>query len=148
MSNVFIVGLSTFHDQYSGNQLGKNVVYLIDIDDMRVCHLGDLGHLLSSEQVEEMSTAEVLLLPVGGISTIDAARAAETVRMLEPRLVIPMHYKTEALSRDLAPVDQFLKEIGLREVEPQPKLSMTKSSLPSETRVMVLDYATRSAPKG
>ena len=79
-------------------------------------------------------------LPVGGVSTINASQAAEVVRRLEPRVVIPMHYKTPALSRELDTVDRFLREIGAMEVTPQPKLSLTKSSLPASTHVFLLDY--------
>lgn len=140
IANAFIIGRESFHDQDRGSQRGKNTIYLIEIDDVTVCHLGDLGHLLSAEQAEDMSTAQVLLIPVGGVSTIDAAQAAETIRLLEPRLVIPMHYKTEVLNRPLAPLDRFLGEMGLNEVTPQSKLSVTSATLPSETRVVVMDY--------
>jgi len=84
---------------------------------------------------------DVLLLPVGGVSTINAAKAAEVVRQLEPKVVIPMHYKTPALkNKELEPVDKFLKEIGAKELSPLPKLSVSKSSLPPSTQVFLLDY--------
>ena len=139
-AGVFIHGIGTFHDNERGEQRGKNTVYLIEIDEITVCHLGDLGHALSSEQVEEMSSAEVLLVPVGGLSTIDAATAAEMVRLLQPRIVIPMHFKTEVVPFKLEPVDNFLNEMGLKGASPQPKLSITKTSLPEEMQVVVLDY--------
>jgi len=139
-AGVFINGISTFHDDEKGKRRGKNTVYLIEIDEITVCHLGDLGHALSSEQVEEMSSAEVLLVPVGGLSTIDAATAAEMVRLLQPRIVIPMHFKTEVVPFKLEPVDNFLNEMGLKGTTPQPKLSITKASLPEEMQVVVLDY--------
>jgi L-ascorbate metabolism protein UlaG (beta-lactamase superfamily) len=96
--------------------------------------------VLTAEQVEEIGNVDVLLLPVGGMSTINAPMAAEVVRQLEPKVVVPMHYKTQALSWELEPVVRFLKEIGVKEVEPQPKLSLTKSSLPASTQVFLLDY--------
>ncbi len=145
IANAFIIGLDSCHDQVKGAERGKNIIFLIEMDDITVCHLGDLGHTLSAEQVEALSAAHVLLVPVGGTTTIDAARAAETVRLLEPKLVIPMHYKTEAISRDLAPVDRFLREMGLKETQPEPKLSVTKTTLPPETRVVVLDYRRQGA---
>ena len=83
---------------------------------------------------------DVLLLPVGGISTINATMAAEVVRQLEPKVVIPMHYKTLALSRELAPVEGFLKEMGIEQINSQPKLSLTQSSLPASTQMFLLDY--------
>ena len=82
----------------------------------------------------------MLLLPVGGVSTINASKAAEVVRQLEPKAVIPMHYKTQAISREMEPVEKFLKEIGVKEVNSQSRLSFTKSSLPSSTQVFLLDY--------
>ena len=140
ITNVFITGIRTFHDAEGGRRRGKNTVYLIEIDDMRICHLGDLGHLLSSDQIEEMSDVDILLVPVGGVSTINAAMAAEIISLLEPKIAMPMHFKTEAVNLELEPLKQFLKEMGLKEVVPQPKLIVSKSSLPKETRLIVLDY--------
>jgi len=140
ISGVLIIGIMTFHDAARGGKSGKNTVYLMEIDDIVVCHLGDLGHVLTIGQVEEMGNVDVLLLPVGGVSTINAPMAAEVVRQLEPKVVVPMHYKTSALRWELEPVERFLKEIGVKQVEPQPKLSLTKSSLPVSTQVFLLDY--------
>ncbi len=140
ISGVLITGIATFHDRERGQKRGKSTVYLIEVDEVSVCHLGDLGHVLTAEQVEEIGTVDVLLLPVGGVSTINAPVAAEVVRQLEPKAVVPMHYKTEALSWELEPVDRFLKEIGVKEINSQPKLSFTRSSLPISTQVFLLDY--------
>ena len=140
ISGVLIIGIATFHDGEGGSKRGKNTVYLMEIDEISVCHLGDLGHVLTGEQVEEIDNVDVLLLPVGGVSTINAPMAAEIVRQLEPKAVIPMHYKTPALSWELEPVERFLKEIGAKEVNPQSKLSLTKSNLPASTQVFLLDY--------
>ena len=140
ISGVLISGIATFHDGERGKKRGKNTVYLMEIDEISVCHLGDLGHVLTGEQVEEIDNVDVLLLPVGGVSTINAPMAAEVVRQLEPKAVIPMHYKTPALSWELEPVERFLKEIGAKEVNSQPKLSLTKSNLPASSQVILLDY--------
>jgi len=140
ISGVLITGIATFHDRERGQKRGKNTVYLIEVDEVSVCHLGDLGHVLTAEQVEEIGNVDVLLLPVGGVSTINAPVAAEVVRQLEPKAVAPMHYKTEVLSWELEPVDRFLKEIGVKEINSQPKLSFTRSSLPATTQVFLLDY--------
>ncbi|TET26727.1 MAG: lactamase [Dehalococcoidia bacterium] len=140
ISGVLITGIATFHDQEGGKKRGKNTVYLMEIDEVMVCHLGDLGHVLTSGQVEEISNVDVLLLPVGGVSTISAPLAAEVVRQLEPKAVVPMHYKTPALNWKLEPVSEFLKEIGVKGVSSQPKLSVTRSSLPTSTQVFLLDY--------
>jgi L-ascorbate metabolism protein UlaG (beta-lactamase superfamily) len=140
ISNVFIYGIPTFHDSEKGQKRGKNTVFFIEIDEIKLCHLGDLGHVPTSEQIEQIGDVEVLMVPVGGVSTLDAAGAAETIGLLEPRLVLPMHYKTDAVKMELEPLEKFVKVMGLKEVVPQPKLNITKSTLPLETRVVVLDY--------
>jgi L-ascorbate metabolism protein UlaG (beta-lactamase superfamily) len=140
INGVLIIGMTTFHDTEGGKNRGKNTIYLIEIDEVSICHLGDLGHVLTTKQVEEIDNIDVLLIPVGGVSTIDAARAAEVVRQLDPKVVVPMHYKTEALNRELDPVDKFLKEMGSKQIEPQPKLSVTKANLPLSTQVFLLNY--------
>ena len=138
IAEVFIRGIKTFHDSIQGGKQGKNTIYIMEMDRVNLCHLGDLGHMPSPQQIEEIGSIDVLLVPVGGVSTIDARVAAEIVRLLNPKIVIPMHYRTEVVTW-LEPVDRFLKEIGLREIIPQPKISITRSNLPSQTQVVVLD---------
>jgi L-ascorbate metabolism protein UlaG (beta-lactamase superfamily) len=140
ISDILIIGIATFHDAENGAQRGKNTVYLMEIDEVSLCHLGDLGHMLSAEQIEELGNVDILLAPVGGVSTIDAPVAAELARRLEPKVVIPMHYQTEALSWELEPVERFLKEMGGEQVTPQPKLSFNRSNLPASTQVYLLGY--------
>ncbi len=140
ISDVFILGIATFHDDVKGKDKGKNTVYVIELDDISICHLGDLGHVLTSEQAEEIGDVDVLMLPVGGVRTINASVAAQIVRQLEPKVVVPMHYKTPApIDWDLEPVDKFLKEIGVKEISPQTKLSLTKSNLPVNMQVFLLE---------
>ena len=138
ISNVLIIGIATFHDSVGGQARGKNTAYLMEIDGVAVCHLGDIGHVLSDEQVEEMGNVDVLFLPVGGVNTINASMAAEVIRKIEPKAVIPMHYKTKALKRELDPVGAFLKEMGMGQVEPRPRISFSRSNLPLSTQVFVL----------
>ncbi len=140
IGGILIIGITTFHDMEGGQKEGRNTIFLIEVDEVSVCHLGDLGHVLTAEQVEEIDNVDVLLLPVGGVSTIDAPMAAEVVRQLDPKVVVPMHYKTPQLNRELESVDSFLKEIGIGEVISQPKLSLTKASLPISMQVSLLDY--------
>jgi len=135
---VIILGIATFHDKENGAKLGKNTVFLMEIDELSVCHLGDLGHILTDEQVEELGDIDVLMIPVGGNTTIDAQAAAELVRKLEPKAVIPMHYKTDAVTMELDPIDRFLKEIGVNGIDPQPKLLLSKSNLPQNTQASLL----------
>ena len=140
IGGILIVGMQTFHDEERGKSKGRNTVYLIEVDELSICHLGDLGQLLTAEQAEEIEDVDVLLLPVGGESTIDASQAARVVRQLEPKVVIPMHYKTDAIKRELEPVDRFLKEMGANDVTSQPKLSLTNTNLPLSTQVYLLNY--------
>lgn len=140
VSGVFIVGVPGFHDSEQGANRGRNISYLIDMEEIRFCHLGDIGYVPSARQAEELSRLDLLFLPVGGVSTIDSKAAAEIVRLLNPRVVVPMHYRTEAVSW-LEPLERFTTQMGLKEVIPQPKLSVTKSSVPLETKVVVLDYS-------
>jgi L-ascorbate metabolism protein UlaG (beta-lactamase superfamily) len=140
IGGVLIIGIKTYHDDEKGEKRGKNTAYLIQIDELSICHLGDLGHTLTTEQIAEMDNIDLLLLPVGGVSTIDAAKAAAVVRQLEPKAIIPMHYKTAALKKTLDPVDTFLKEMGIKEISSQPKSSLNKTNLPTSTQVFILDY--------
>jgi L-ascorbate metabolism protein UlaG (beta-lactamase superfamily) len=140
ISNVLIIGVAAFHDDEKGGLRGKNNVYLIEIDELSICHLGDLGHALTDEQVDEIGNVDVLLVPVGGASTINGSKASAIVRQLEPKLVIPMHYRTPVMSRALEPVDSFLKEIGAHDIASQAKLSLNQSNLPASTQVIILEY--------
>ncbi|MGQ9676721.1 MAG: MBL fold metallo-hydrolase [Chloroflexota bacterium] len=135
---VRITGIRTFHDSEGGLRRGKNTVYVIELDDLVVAHLGDLGHVPTPEQVQQMGNVDVLLIPVGGTFTINAAQAAEVVNLVEPKIVIPMHYKTPSLKLDVDSADRFLREMGVKQVEPQPKLVVNKGALPAETTVVLL----------
>jgi len=106
---AFLTGVGTYHDTSKGAARGPNVAFVVEMEDLRVCHLGDLGHTPTPNQVEEMSGVSVLLIPVGGNTTIDGATAAEVVNLIEPAIVIPMHYRTEVTKDELAPLDRFLK---------------------------------------
>ena len=140
LGGVFITGIATYHDGNSGNERGKNTVYSMEIEGVTICHLGDLGHPLSSEIEGDLADVGVLFLPVGGVSTIDGTAASELVRRLSPRIVIPMHYQTPALSRTLDPLDPFLKKMAIKEVAAQPRFSVNRTNLPPSTQVVVLNY--------
>lgn len=118
----------------------RNLAFVFELDDMRICHLGALSAVPTSEQVASIGGVDVLFVPVGGGVALEAAPAVETVTLLEPRLVIPMHYKTDA---DKAPpdgVDPFIKEMSATSGETHAKLNIQRSQLPDETQVMVLEY--------
>lgn len=140
VAGVSVIGLPTFHDAEKGAKRGRNTVYLIEIDDVRICHLGDLGHGLDDADAEIVASVDVLLVPVGSKTAISPVQAAEVVRQLEPRYVIPMHYATPGLKVQLDGVDRFLKEMAVTAVEPQPKLTVQASSATEyETKVVVLE---------
>ncbi|MCL5957932.1 MAG: MBL fold metallo-hydrolase [Chloroflexi bacterium] len=140
ISDVFITGIRTYHDDDKGKLRGTNTVYLLELEDLVICHLGDLGHLLTEEQVDAMSNVDVLLIPVGGRETIDASQASEVISQVEPRVVVPMHYQTDVLTRGLEGVGRFCKEMGLKECPPQEKLSLRAADLPEQMQVVVLDH--------
>ncbi len=140
VAGVYVVGVRTYHDATRGAEHGSNTCFVLEMDEVRVCHLGDLGHALTAEQLEPLATADVLLVPVGGGCTIDAVQAAEVVSLIEPRIIVPMHYGTEAGKDGFAPVDKFLREMGVTSVQSQPKLTATRGTLPDAPQVVVLDY--------
>lgn len=137
---AFITGITTYQDASRGAERGKNIAFIIEMEGLRVCHLGNIGHTPTAEQAEEMTGVDVLLIPVGGGDTIDGAKAAEVVSLLEARVVVPMRYKTDASKNGLEPPDRFLKELGASVGEAQPKLSLNRASVPSETKAILLDY--------
>lgn len=139
VGGVGVLGLNTYHDSTGGTERGRNTLYVIELDDVRVCHLGDLGHRLADDDLEAIGTVDVLLAPVGGGTSLSAPLAAEVVRQVEPRVVVPMHYSHPTIKKDLEPVDRFLKEMGVVGPEPQAKLTIQASSGEFETRVVVLE---------
>lgn len=136
---VTINGIATFHDASTGSERGRNTVYNLLIDGVNLVHLGDLGHPLTEDQVSQIGDTDILLIPVGSVYTIDAEIAAKVVAQLEPRVVIPMHFKIPGLKFELDELDLFLKEMGSEGVEPVAKLSITKDKLPEEINVVVLN---------
>jgi L-ascorbate metabolism protein UlaG (beta-lactamase superfamily) len=140
IGGVFITGVATFHDDKKGSLRGKNTIYIIEMDGITLCHLGDLGHRLDPHLIEEIGDIDILFLPVGEVPTMSIDTTVEIARQLEPHIIIPMHYKTEAFTGDLSPVDKFLDKMRIREPEAKPKLSITSSSLPSSTQTIVLNY--------
>lgn len=138
VKGISIVGIPTFHDKSLGSERGMNTVYNITIDGINIVHLGDLGHTLSEEQVQLIDLTDILLIPVGGVYTIDAKDATQVVAQLEPKVIIPMHYgDIPGLKFELAPVSDFLKELGKDVAEPVNKYVITKDKLPEEPQVVV-----------
>jgi L-ascorbate metabolism protein UlaG (beta-lactamase superfamily) len=108
VKGVEIVGIDTFHDDSKGEKRGRNIVYRFVLDEIRFCHCGDLGHLLTEEDVEAIGEVDILFIPVGGVFTIDAAQAHKVIEMLDPRIVVPMHYRMGGLSIAVNTLDEFL----------------------------------------
>ncbi|HSX39175.1 MAG TPA: MBL fold metallo-hydrolase [Candidatus Saccharimonadales bacterium] len=140
VGGTFIYGLETFHDDKEGKERGKNIMFLIDIDGMTVLHAGDLGHELSAETLEKISDVDVLILPVGGVYTIDAKTAGKIISSIEPSYVIPMHYNDGKENLELEKLDIFLKEMGVEgSVKPEDRFKLnSKSESPEDTQVLVL----------
>ncbi len=132
-----MTGVRTDPPRSNGN---RNIAYIIDVDDVRICHLGDLANLPSTEQIEIMKAADVLLVPVGGHCTIGAPEAMEVISQIEPKLVVPMHYATDVSKAELEGVDRFLREMGLTPPERQARVNVTQSSLPAEPTVVLLEH--------
>jgi len=141
VSGVSVFGVESYHDANKGVERGRNTIYTVMLDEVRVCHLGDLGHELTSELIEQIGAVDVVLCPVGGHFTIDASVAVKTIHQLEPAYAIPMHYKTADhdanVYGDLSDLSVFLKEYGM-EPPAQAKLHVEKSTLPEETELVVL----------
>ncbi|MDP3758385.1 MAG: MBL fold metallo-hydrolase, partial [Candidatus Daviesbacteria bacterium] len=139
VSGVVMTGINSFHDNSEGAERGMNIIFHLLFDNLDIVHLGDLGQAkLTEEQVAQIGQTDILLIPVGSVYTIDSKAASEIVSQLEPKIIIPMHYKIEGLKIELEGVDNFLKEMGAENVDPQPKLSITKERLPEEPQVVVL----------
>jgi len=140
IKGIFVTGISTPLKKVKAPERGRNTIYLLDFDGLTVCHLGSLDHVPSQTQLQALSDIDVLLVPVGGVTTLNANSAAEVIGLLEPRVVIPMHYKTKAVQARLEPVSKFLQEMGLPETSPRDGLEIDKSGLPTETQVVLLNY--------
>lgn len=127
--------------RHADGSRGTNVAFVIDIDDVRICHLGELNKPPSADDVEQLGSADILILPVGGGHVLSAAAAAETVSLMEPKIVIPMIYKTDvSTAPDLEPIEKFLKELGSEAKAPEAKLTITKNTIPSDTTLVLLSY--------
>ncbi len=143
IGGAFITGVNTSSNKQEGDsETSPNIAYVIDYESATVCHLGDMNAIPSQTQIEALGTVDVLLVPVGGGKGLNAAQAAEIISLIEPSIVIPMHYRIGKVKVKLDPLSRFLKEMGLGKVDSEPNLKVSKSSLPEETQVRVLDPKT------
>ncbi len=140
IGGVFITGVQTNGHVKRSPDEPRNTLYVFDFDGVTVAHLGDLRRVPSQTEIEALGNVHIALVPVGGGGGLNAAKAVEVVSLLEPGIVIPMHFGTPASIIKLSPVSKFLKEMGLSEIEPQPTLKVNRGAVPEETRVVVLTY--------
>lgn len=134
VKGVFIQGIPSFHDNSQGKERGLNTIYKFETEDLKFCHLGDLGqNQLTDEQLEAIDAVDILMIPVGGTYTIDSAEAQKIIGQIEPKIVIPMHYALpKHKDKDLDDVNKFLKTMGKNSVTPQDKLTIKQKDLPKE----------------
>jgi len=134
-------GIATYHDTSQGTQRGPNTVFCFTVDDMKLCHLGDLGNVLNPRQVNEIGAIDILFVPVGGFYTIDASVASQVCNQLKPQVAIPMHFKTSSCAYPIAGVEDFLKgKKNVRRVEDS-EVDFDKERLPAATEIVLLQPA-------
>ena len=144
MHGVFITGIRTYHDEQNGAERGYNTTYLIELEGMVICHLGDLGHPLNEEHAEAMSKIDILLIPAGGGVVLDPVRAAEIIGQLDPKIVIPMQYATPIGDTELGGLDVFTKQLGVTAPPPEEKLVIRHADLGETVRVLTLQPESES----
>lgn len=140
IKKIIIRGIPSFCDKVKGKDRGLNTIYLIQVGQIRICHLGDLGHLLEDDQLEKIGQVDILMIPVGGIFTIGPDEAPKVINQIEPRIVIPMHYQLPRLKLDakIAPVEKFLKEMGISPKSVERLIVKKKDLVQEETEVVVI----------
>ena len=140
-SEVEFLGVETYHDEAHGAERGRNTVFVIGVDGLRIAHMGDLGHVLSADQAAEIGSVDVVLIPVGGYYTIDAPKAAKVAEQIAAKIVIPMHYKTDKCSFPISGVEDFLRDKTNVIHQGNSVIEIRKENLPPEQQIVVLDYA-------
>jgi L-ascorbate metabolism protein UlaG (beta-lactamase superfamily) len=138
VNDVFVTGIRTWHDAEKGEKFGFNTIYLMVVEGMTICHLGDLGHVLTSEQLEAVEDVDILLIPAGG-TPLEPAKAAEVVAQIAPKVVIPMQYKAGSGDANRADLSEFVKNLGIDMPEPEDKVTIKPSDLSETMRLVVLN---------
>ncbi len=136
-----VKGIPAFHDQSKGSERGNNTIFVFTVDGIRTCHLGDLGHILNEKELAEIGPVDLLLLPVGGYFTVDAGEATKVVGQIKPKILIPMHFKTEKCGFPIAPVEDFLKGKAKVKRLGASETTIDPLSLPAATEILILDHA-------
>lgn len=140
-SEVEFLGVETYHDASRGAERGKNTVFIMSVDGLRIAHMGDLGHVLTSDQAAEIGAVDIALIPVGGFFTIDAAGATKVAEQIEAKIVIPMHYRTDKCAFPIATVDDFVAGKTNVTRPGSSTLEITKETLPQQQQIIVLNYS-------
>lgn len=140
IGGVFITAVQTDGHGRKKEDRPRNLLHVFDYDGLTIAHLGDLKQVPTQSEIEALGNVNVVLIPVGGGGGLNATAAAEIISMIEPSIIIPMHYKTKDTTIPLDSLEKFIKEMGLQPIEPVPSFKVTKSSLPGEAKVVILDY--------
>jgi len=138
ISDFYISGISSFHDKSEGKERGLNTIYTVSGEDIKFCHLGDLGTGLSDEDLEKIGDVDILFVPVGGVYTISAEEALSVINQIDPKIVIPMHYKISGLNANLDGLNEFASQVKISDLEGQDVLDIKKADLPAEEREIVV----------
>ncbi len=149
LRDIFIQGISSFHDKEKGKERGLNTIYTVETEEIKLCHLGDFGQEeLTDEQLRDIGEVDVLMIPVGGVYTIDAKEATKVISQIEPRIVIPMHYKIPGLKVKLDELGLFLKAIGDKGAKTEEKINIQKKNLPvGEMNIIPLNPQSKNSTK-
>jgi L-ascorbate metabolism protein UlaG (beta-lactamase superfamily) len=141
LKGISFKGIPTYHDPSKGSERGTNTIFTFSVDGVRVCHLGDLGHILSEKELGDIGPIDLLLIPVGGYFTIDPKEATRVAEQIQPKVLIPMHYKTEKCGFPIAPVEEFLKGKPTPKRPKSSEATLDKKSLPQKMEIVVLEHA-------
>ncbi len=141
IKGIPIKGIPTYHDPSKGSERGSNTVFALRVDEINLCHLGDLGHILTDREVSEIGQVDILLIPVGGFYTIDPKEATQVVDQIKPKVIIPMHFKTSKCGFPIAPVEDFLKGKSNAKRSRKSEMSFNQASLPLQPEIIVLEHA-------
>lgn len=141
IGGVFITGIATYNPHTVPEDTRRNIVFVYDFDRAKIAHLGDLDHVPTQSQIEQLGPIDVLLVPVGGGAALNSSQAAEVISLVEPGIVVPMHYASPGHKLGLDPLDKFLKELGITEPQVEDSLKITSSMMSEETQVVVLEIA-------
>lgn len=136
IQDIMVAGVDVYHDTNAGNERGSNIIYNMMIDGINVVHLGDLGHELNPDDVKKVGNVDVLFVPIGGYFTMDASTVDKVISALKPKVIIPMHFKTEKCGFPIAPLDDFIQ--GKKVEQKNGEVEITKDSLPKTTAIYVL----------